>query len=777
MVFVRQFLCVILAVSLLGTAALAQAETEASIWAATAARAEDILQAKLASTPALENLRADLLANRAQALLVEEDARKKMETLQAQLDALGAAPEDGATEAEELAARRSELEAEVALSRVPLAVAQEAFQRLDGLINELDALVRDRFSQQLVERGPVPLNPGLWGGALSDVTNYIARMWAEVRGNLENDTSRQALARKAPMAIFIALLGLWMLFWLRARFSYLVARVLVAGEKATSWQLALVNLSRLVAPGLGAAALIFAISWADILGLRGLAVLDALPFAAFALIAAPWLGRSLFGSQKNPVDMIGVSAPATGYKISLILGGVYALSVLIDAMAAHENFSPGSRAVLILPLIVIAGFALFRLARIIRSKPPLPDGEPEPSAHSFAALLAQVLVITSLSAPVLAALGYYAAGRYLTFPAITTLGFLAALLVLFDLFRAFLERWVDGQSEADSRRDQARLIPIFVAFLLIMVAAPVLALIWGASHSELQNAWEWLNNGVSIGDSRFSITEFLVFILVFGIGYTITRLVQKTVRTSVLPRTKVDAGAKNAMLAGIGYVGIFLAALAAITATGLDLSSLAIVAGALSVGIGFGLQNIVSNFVSGIILLIERPIKEGDWIEAGGIEGIVRKISVRATLIDTFDRCAVIVPNSDLIAGSVKNWTAPDVTGRLKVNVGVAYGTDVEKVKDILMEIASAHPQALLYPAPSVVFVNFGASSLDFTVRIFLRDVNNTLSVQSDINFAIAKRFEDEGIEIPFAQNDVTLRNVGEIGDALRHALNPKEQT
>jgi len=628
-----------------------------------------------------------------------------------------------------------------------------------------------------MERGPVPVNPALWGDALGDIAGYTSRVWGEIQNNLENDTRRQALVQKAPIAVFVALLGLIMLFWLRARFTKLVRIVLKAGDEASSWQLALLNLSKLVAPSLGAAALIYAVFWSGIFGSYGNAILNALPMAAFALIAAPWLGRSVFGSKSNPVDLIGVSAPTAGYKISLLLGIIFALSVLIDAMAAQGSFSTETRAVLFFPLIILASVSIFRLARITRAKPPVPEDEPEPAAHSFAALLAQALFLTSISAPILAALGYYAAGRYLTFPTILTLGFLTALLVLFDLFRAFLERWVDGQSETGTRKDQARLIPIFVAFLMILAALPVLALIWGASRSELQNIWEWLNAGVSIGASRFSITDLLVFVLVFGVGYTITRLVQKTVRTSVLPRTKIDAGGKNAMLAGIGYVGIFLAALAAISATGLDLSGLAIVAGALSVGIGFGLQNIVSNFVSGIILLIERPIKEGDWIEAGGVEGTVRKISVRATLIDTFDRCAVIVPNSDLIAGAVKNWTAPDITGRLKVAVGVAYGTDAERVRDILTEIATAHPQALLYPAPSVVFVNFGASSLDFVVRIFLRDVNKTLSVRSDINFAIAKRFAEEDIEIPFTQNDVNLRNVGEIGEALRAALNPKTDT
>ncbi len=780
MAFLRSFVAVLATAFMLGLPALAQESFSAEMaqnWAATATRAEGVLEDNRASTPALENLRADLNIQRAEALSVEEEARTKVEAIQAQLEALGPAPEEGASEAPELASRRSQLEASILLAQVPLAVAQEAFRRLDRLINEINALIRERFSKQLVERGPTPVNPALWGAALGDVADYTGRMWGEVLGHLENDASRQVLAQKAPMALFIGLLGLIMLFWLRARFTGLVRMVLQAGEAASSWQLALLNLSKLVAPSLGAAALIFAIYWADILGLRGNTILNALPMAAFALIAAPWLGRSVFGSKSNPVDLIGVSVPTTGYKISLVLGILFALSVLIDAMAVQGNFSTETRAVLFFPLILVASLSIFRLARITRAKPPVPEDEPEPAAHSFAALLAQALFLTSISAPILAALGYFAAARYLTFPTIMTLGFLASLLVLFDLFRAFLERWVDGQSETGSRKDQARLIPIFVAFLMILAALPVLALIWGASHSELLNIWEWLNAGVSIGESRFSITDLLVFVLVFGVGYTITRLVQKTVRSSVLPRTKMDTGGKNAMLAGIGYVGIFLAALAAISATGLDLSSLAIVAGALSVGIGFGLQNIVSNFVSGIILLIERPIKEGDWVEAGGIEGTVRKISVRATLIDTFDRCAVIVPNSDLIASSVKNWTAPDITGRLKVSVGVAYGTNPEKVKDILTEIATAHPQALLYPAPSVVFVNFGASSLDFVVRIFLRDVNKSLGVRSDINFAIAKRFEEEGIEIPFNQSDVSLRNVGEIGEALRMALHPKADT
>ena len=205
---------------------------------------------------------------------------------------------------------------------------------------------------------------------------------------------------------------------------------------------------------------------------------------------------------------------------------------------------------------------------------------------------------------------------------------------------------------------------------------------------------------------------------------------------------------------GRGRVGLSLA--------GVDLSNIAIIAGALSVGIGFGLQNIVNNFVSGIILLFERPIRPGDWIVVGNTEGFVQKVRVRATEIQTFDRSDVIVPNSELISGQVTNWTYRDPYGRVICPVGVAYGSDVQLVRKLLLAVAEEHPQVISdgrTPPPKVFFLAFGDSALLFDLRCFISDVKSRLAVRSELNYAIDAAFRANGIQIPFPQQDLYVKS------------------
>jgi len=226
----------------------------------------------------------------------------------------------------------------------------------------------------------------------------------------------------------------------------------------------------------------------------------------------------------------------------------------------------------------------------------------------------------------------------------------------------------------------------------------------------------------------------------------------------VMARGRVDAGVRNSIRTAVGYAGILVACLLGFSAAGIDLSNLALVAGGLSLGIGFGLQNIVSNFVSGLILLAERPFKVGDWVVAGTTSGMVKKISVRATEIETFQRQTVIVPNSEFINSSVGNWTHRNKLGRVDVKVGVAYGTDARRAAEVMDEIVRGHPFVLKNPEPFVAFLAFGPLSLEFEIRFFLADILNGNVVQNDVRFAILEVFDREGIEIPSTPRAVDPR-------------------
>ena len=384
-------------------------------WVATATRAEEVLEADLASTAALEILRSELVSQRSEALGLEVVSQSNIVPLRAELDALGPPPEDGTVEPLEIAARRAALEADVVRESVPLLLAQAAYSRADGLIREINAVIRVRFSDTLIELGPSPLDPTLWPEAASDITHYATRLVGEVRDTLAQETSRASLAQKAPLALLIAGLGLWMLLGVRRGFADLVERGLSLGGEITLWQSSLADLARLLVPSAGAAAVIFAIRSSGLAGVWGTAIVEVLPQIALALIVAPWLGHSVFGAaQKGESDYVARS----GYLMSVMLGAVYAASVLLLAVSAQGEFSTSTQAVLNFPLIIIAAFVFYRLSRILKSGWTVDinsNDETEKSEFIFAAILSRMLLLFAIAAPLLAAIGYFAAARFIVF--------------------------------------------------------------------------------------------------------------------------------------------------------------------------------------------------------------------------------------------------------------------------------------------------------------------------------------------------------------------------
>ncbi len=737
---------------------ISAAEPDYEAWIRTADRADEAIEAARASTNALEALREDLVEWRQRFLAAQGINSNALATVRRQISDLGPVPESG-EEPKDVVANRQFLQERLDRLNAPVLRAELAFSRADGLIQGIDKIIRERQAEELLQFGPSPLNPVHWAAGLAVLPETLTQVSSEMKSAWANPVQAEETRRTMPVVAVLALLGLVLVFRGRVWSRRITNRVLGEDPGAGLWIAGFVaSLGSLVLPFVGILLLVEAIVTTGLVGLRGDQILAAFVPAAFAFLLARWLATRVFPADEArtlPL-VLDRTQRSRGRLYGASLGLVAAAAVFLGDVADISNWSTAAKNVAIFPVLVVAGLLLWRLANLLRAhvrNSTEGDGE-ENYRTTLIRLLAIGLVVLSFLAPLLAAIGYFHLAEWLLLPSLASLELLAVLLVL---QRLVVEVYVLITGNRDGAAES--LIPILIGFLLVLLSLPIFALIWGARVADLTELWTQILNGISVGGVRISPTIFLTFALVFVLGYVATRMVQGALKNTILPKTKIDPGGRNAIVSGVGYIGIFLAAIIAITSAGLDLSSIAIVAGALSVGIGFGLQNIVSNFVSGIILLIERPISEGDWIEVGGVHGTVQDISVRSTIIQTFDRSDVIVPNSDLVSGRVTNYTRGNTVGRVIVPVGVAYGTDTKQVESILQEVANNHPLVLMNPPPVVLFRSFGASSLDFEIRAILRDVNYVMVVHSELNHEIARRFEEDGIEVPFAQSDIWIRN------------------
>jgi small-conductance mechanosensitive channel len=721
-----------------------QEVTDYEKWELNALRAETVIETDRASIEALEKLRLQLVQWRTSFQQLQNENQDRIETIETQIGSLGLKPESGIDPLED---RRVALDEQLAKLNEPIFRAQEAFNRADGMISEIDNLISQRQASEFLQLGPSILNPLLWGSSFGEVFKSFATLSKETSEVFSSTYFQDQFSDRLISVLLISIFSI-LLFIYSGSISNQLNAATKRFEKVTEF---LSLCSKYLLRYLALYSVINLAQSLSIFGIRGDLIADNFYLWTGYFIFAYWLVERLQRSWQ---------VSATDNLSGKNLGNFALFSPLLlvaqdfgSELARLQLLEQQSYAVLSSAITVLAGILLWRISVLLKSA--ISSTTTLSSLQlKLLGFLRRILLGVAVISPLIAAIGYVNAGSAIALPMIKTLGLLALIVILqrltFDVYAAILNK---SEEEADA------LAPVLIGFIITISVLPFFAIIWGTRVSSLTELWVQFQDGIKIGDNRISPLDFLTFILLFTIGYMLTRVVQSALRGSILPKTNLDSGAQNALVAGLGYIGIFIAALVSISSTGLDLSSLAIVAGALSVGIGFGLQNIVSNFVSGVILLIERPISQGDWIEVSGKMGYVRNISVRSTRIETFDRTDVIIPNADLVSGVVTNWTRGNTIGRVIIPVGVAYGTDTKKVEKILRDIISKNEHVTKDPAPGVVFQGFGADSMDFEIRAILSDVNYMLSVKSDVNHEIVKRFNKEGIEIPFAQRDVWIRN------------------
>jgi small-conductance mechanosensitive channel len=293
-----------------------------------------------------------------------------------------------------------------------------------------------------------------------------------------------------------------------------------------------------------------------------------------------------------------------------------------------------------------------------------------------------------------------------------------------------------------------------VATLLCYGAAVLVALApFGVESGDFLAGLKAAFFSFKVGDVTISPSSALAALLLFSITLAAMQGLRRWLDTRYLPLTRLDTGLRNSIGTSVSYAGFLMAAAIALSHLGLGFEKLAIVAGALSVGIGFGLQSIVNNFVSGLILLWERAIRVGDWVVLGDEQGYVKRINVRSTEIETFDRATMIVPNSNLVAGVVKNWLRGDKVGRIKIAMSPHCGVDPERMRDVLIAAARAQEGVLRIPAPQVMFLGMESNTFRFELWCYVEDVELSTRVRSDLHFDLHKRLADAGITIAAASS------------------------
>ena len=689
------------------------------------------------------------------------------------LKAIGPPPaKDSPPEAREIADKRERYNRQATAARARIAEADLAIVRAAELE---ESFSRERFERLLGEiyrRTPIPIAPGVLAKGVPEITVEVRRILRSPSDWFAKLSPGVGGAAVFLPGLIVLILGAVLGWGIRRSVLSMFGRdtgILEPSYARRFGSAIAEGVGNSVLPGAVLAALFIWVTrpGALVSGLFGEALTSFLISVFFFCVVVAF-AKSLLSPDHPSWRFTAQSSEnaQSAYRLILILAAVFSADMFFSNLEGEGARSAEAMSIYATVFGVLEGCLFVMLGRgeLWRDE-STQEAAIQQGGQAWRLIrgTARVLAIIGVAALFV---GYGALGKRL----LTNLIWTGLLLWIVILLRGFIQELVSWSTESESLKDKlhvpaheierfsswGRVIVDPVVFLCgFLIIVPV----WGVPPDDLMRWTLQALSGFQVGSIRISIIDIFLAIAVFFFAMAGARFLQRQLSERVLEQTNLPAGIRHSLNAGFGYAGVIIAALLSISVTGIDLSNLALVVSALSVGIGFGLQNVVNNFISGLILLVERPIKVGDWVRVGSDEGIVKRIQFRATELETWQRASVIIPNAEIISTSVTNLTHRDQYGRVEIGVGVAYGSDVKKVREILLDIAEKSDRVSDDPAPAVVFRDFGASSLDFELRCFTSDVMRRLGVASDLRFEIERRLREEGIEIPFPQRVVHLMN------------------
>jgi len=676
--------------------------------------------------------------------------RPSLEHIQRQIDKLGPPPAAGAQpESPSVATERARLAAQSTEISGAIKTLQVTWWRARQAIDKITNLRLSLFVRSLTQRMVSPLFPEFW--------EDLARGAPSVSWRLEyNAKDWWSSINRQKMNVAAVLAGAFVLYLLLKTVVLAAIRYRAAPDAVPPTFFERAASASWIAPAravAGVATAFMLYAGFDYLGLlyyptaapAGVALLRS----ALIFIAVSALISAVFAPTR-PERRLVLLSNRSARRISRllkILALIYSADLFLSAFGQILYF-PLSISV-VQSLFTSIAFAVVLIGLLLtpfesNARDPMkPVGRNDPAWLKIPLWMAAGAIILSCL------LGYVAFGRFLAQQMVMTgvVGLVATLLYLAiraytrgnTTTRGHISLLLEEQMgfDATRRKQLGWLTETVLTLCVAFVAIPVLLLQWGFSGPDIRDWVKSLLFGFEIGQFRISLVRILIGVGIFVGLLFVTRLIQRRLRENILIQPRMDPGIANSIDTTVGYAGTGLAAIIAISYAGFDITNLAIVAGALSVGIGFGLQSIVNNFVSGLILLIERPIKVGDWVVVGSEQGTVKRISVRSTEIETFDRASLIVPNSELVTGRVLNWTHRNALGRVVLKFSAGPDADPRRMLAVLNDCANRHPDILREPAPLAVFEGSTPTTTEYSLRVLLPDITHGLRVQSDLRVAI----------------------------------------